>query len=351
MTKHENLTDEQISSLLCRNEAAAAIEVTLAELFHALKEKIPIRKIIAGQHVFIIVFSDDQKTLDFYYSVPSSGTRKASLETQKVIEILKLSQNEAIIGFSWTPHELSFGVFSKYSNDSEGVKGNPSDILFRVDKTGNIVQQSSNMSNVHIYKDGKLNISPTAIETWNETINSINILLEKAYKDDDFQYNVAITNSIVSMIISGFEIYTQRRFVELEGEGLSPNIQKLVDKVISTRKTTEDEKEKLYATSLDKLVEEKINFQSFDKCKQAYNSCYNIVFGNMEKSTELEKLKSFIQCRHQIIHVNPSFSCLNMKELPKKDPILSNKETAILMRDHFINFINKLHNKTMELRV
>ena len=155
ITKYQNLTDEQISSLLCRNEATAAIEVTLSELYHALKAKIPIRQITAGQHIFIIVFSNDQKTLDFYYSVPSSGTRKASIETQKVIEILKLSQNEAIIAFSWTARELSFGVFSKYSSDSEGAKGNTSDTLFRVDKTGNIVQQSSNMSNVHIYKDGK----------------------------------------------------------------------------------------------------------------------------------------------------------------------------------------------------
>lgn len=32
MTKYKNLTDEQISSLLCRNEATAGIEVTLPEL-------------------------------------------------------------------------------------------------------------------------------------------------------------------------------------------------------------------------------------------------------------------------------------------------------------------------------
>lgn len=350
MTKYKNLTDEQISSLLCRNKAAAGIEVTLSEIFSAFEAKIPIRQIKAGQHVFIIVFSDDQKTLDFYYSVPSSGTRKASIETKKVIEILKLSQNEAIIGFSWSPFEFSFGIFSKYSEKSYGVKGGESDILFKVDRTGSIVQQSSNMRNVHFYIDGKLNIAPSAIETWNETVNSINILLDKAYMDDDFQYNVSITNSIVSMIVSGFEIYTQRRFVEIAGEGITPNITKLVATVIATGKTTDDEKEKLYSTPLDELVENRINFQSFDKCKKAYNSCYNISFGNIEKSTELDKLKSFMRCRHQIIHVNPSFSCLNMKGLPKEQPILSNKDTAITMRDHFMNFIDKLHKETMALK-
>lgn len=243
-------------------------------------------------------------------------------------------------------------MFSKYSEKSYVVKGSKSDILFKVDRTGNIVQQSSSMSNVHFYIDGKLNIAPSAIETWNESVNNINILLDKAYKEDDFQYNnVSITNSIVSMTVSGFEIYTQRRFVEIAGEGITPNITKLVDTVIATGKTTEEEKEKLYSTPLYELVERRINFQSFDKCKKAYNSCYNIAFGNIEKSTELDKLKSFMQCRHQIIHVNPSFSCLNMKELPKKQPILSNKDTAIAMRDCFMNFIHKLHKETMELRI
>lgn len=249
---------------------------------------------------------------------------------------------EAIIGFSWTPQEISFSINSKNSNLSFGTKGGESDRIFRVDNFGNISESSPNISNIHFYIDGKMNLSPTAIETWNDTIKTVKLLAEKGYLEDEFQYNASITNSIVSMVVSGFEIYNQKRFLEIQGEGIEPNIQNLVDNVFG-------KKSNYYSLDFGKIVE-KINFQNFKDCKLAYNKCYGIVFGNFEDSTVLNNLQKYIKCRHQIIHVYPSSTCLNMKELPKEEPIMSNKETANNVIQTFDQFIKKLHVKTTELR-
>lgn len=350
MTKYENLSNQDIADLLCRSEATAGINVTLLELNEAMTLKKPLRQIIAGKHIFIIVFSDDKKTLDFYYSSPASGTRKASLNTSDVLKVLQSSHLEAIIGFSWTPNEMSFSINSKNSPLSFGTKGGKSDKKFRVDKFSNITEQSINTSNVHFYIDGKMNLSPTAIETWDDTISTVKLIVEKGYLEDYIQYNASITNSIISMVVSGFEIYNQKRFLEIQGEGIEPNIISLVNDVIA-KKSKQTYKEELYAYTLEQLVSrKKVNFQNYDICTLAYDKCYDIIFGSFEDSSTLNDLQKYIRCRHQIIHVYPSFTCLNMKEQPKEEPIMSNKETANNVIQTFDKFIKRLHEKTTELR-
>jgi len=342
MIKYENMSNQEIASLLCRSEAIAGITVTLTELNDAMTLKKPLRQVVAGKHIFIIVFSNDKKILDFYYSSPATGTRKASLNTSDILKVLKSSNMEAIIGFSWTPQEMSFSINSKNSPLSFGTKGGESDKKFRVDKFGNIAEISINTSNLYFYIDCEMHLSPTAIETWDDTIKTVKLIVEKGYLEDEFQYNASITNSIISMVVSGFEIYNQKRFLEIQGEGIEPNIQNLVDNVFGKQSN-------YYSLDFEKIIE-KINFQSFKYSKLAYNKCYGIIFGSFADSSELNSLQNYIKCRHQIIHVYPSFTCLNMKELPKEEPIMSNKETANNVIQTFDKFIKKLHVKTTELR-
>ncbi|MDD3855960.1 hypothetical protein [Sulfurimonas sp.] len=350
MIKYENVNAKQLSELLCRSEAKAGITVTLPQLYSAMQEKKAVNQVVAGEHIFIIVFSDDKYTLDFYYSSPATGTRKASLNTSDILKVLKSSNMEAIIGFSWTPQEMSFSINSKNSPLSFGTKGGESDKKFRVDKFGNIAEISISTSNLYFYIDGKMNLSPTAIETWDDTIKTVKLIVEKGYLEDEFQYNASITNSIISMVVSGFEIYHQKRFLEIQGEGIEPNIISLVNDAIA-KKSKQTYKEELYAYTLEELVsKKKINFQNYDICTLAYDKCYGIIFGSFEDSLALNSLQKYIKCRHQIIHVYPSFTCLNMKELPKEEPIMSNKETANNVIQTFDQFIKKLHVKTTELR-
>src|SRR3989339_500033 len=235
MIKYENVNAKQLSELLCRSEAKAGITVTLPQLYSAMQEKKAVNQVVAGEHIFIIVFSDDKYTLDFYYSSPATGTRKASLNTSDILKVLKSSNMEAIIGFSWTPQEMSFSINSKNSPLSFGTKGGESDKKFRVDKFGNIAEISISTSNLYFYIDGKMNLSPTAIETWDDTIKTVKLIVEKGYLEDEFQYNASITNSIISMVVSGFEIYHQKRFLEIQGEGIEPNIISLVNDAIAKK--------------------------------------------------------------------------------------------------------------------
>jgi len=103
--------------------------------------------------------------------------------------------------------------------------------------------------------------------------------------------------------------------------------------------------------SLEVILEKRIiNFQDFDNCKTTYNKCYNIVFGNIFASQEIDKIREYIGCRHQIIHLYPSLSCLNAEKTPDVEPIISNKKTAELIKETFDSFVSKLHIETLKLR-
>lgn len=343
MYKYENLTDNDISNLLCRNEASIGLPINLKEFNESFKKNQPLRQVVSKDHIFIILFSDNKKSLNFYHSSPGTGTRKASILFTECLDIFKANA-QAILIFSWCPESISFGIASKYTDKSYGARGRKSDKNFRVDRFGNITILSSIISETHFYINGKMNISPTAINTWKDTIKAVELLIEQGYIEDNFKYNVSITNSIISMIISGFEIYNKKRLIEIEGEGSKPNIMKWVKRLKKY-----DEPEEFH--NLEGIIKKKlINLQDFDSCKKAYNQCYNIIFGNIFKSQEIERIKEYIECRHQIIHVYPSLSCLNMAKMPTVPPIISNKETAILIKETFDNFISILHIETLKLR-
>jgi len=343
MQYYENLTNDEIASLLCLNEADTTLSVDFIEFNESFQKNIPLKQIVSKQHIFIIVFSDDKKSLDFYHSSPGIGTRKASILLKECLEIFKANA-QAFLRFSWNHEAMSFCIESKYTDKSYAAKGEKSDKTFRVDRLGSISVSSTALSEVHLYIDGEPNLSPTAIETWNDTIRSIELLLEKGYIEEEFKYNIAITNSIISMIISAFEVYNKKRLLEIEGEGNKPNITNWINKL---KKYEEPEK----YHNLEGIIKKKlINVQNFDNCKKAYKQCYNIIFGNFIESQKLEKIKEYIDCRHQIIHVYPSLNYLNMENTPNKPPIISNKETAILIKETFNDFINKLHEQTLLLR-
>jgi len=63
-------------------------------------------------------------------------------------------------------------------------------------------------------QDGKREIIPPAIHHWKKTFIAIDAL-KQAYSDD-FPNQVAITNMILILLVSGFETYCKVRFMELE---------------------------------------------------------------------------------------------------------------------------------------
>lgn len=341
MLKFENLSHTEIEKLLNVPESTVGIPISKEECINALENNIPIKQIVAGQHFFLIIFSDDKSKLNLYYSSPGTGTRQVFILKSEVLKFYK-SREVCIFSFAWSPHKIKFGIFSKTDSESIMGKETESDRIFRINKLGNISMCSPNVKQVHLYIDGISNASPYAVETWNDTIESINQLIKYGYKKDNYSFNVSITNCIISMIVSAFESYNKKRFLEIEGEGISPNID-------SWEKWFK-KKSDIDFTLSNIIKEDMINFQNFDKCKDAYKKAYKIGFNEIFDLKDIEQIKKFIKCRHQIVHVSPPFSCLNMKYIPKENPIIATKETVILMRDSFNDFIYILHNETLKLR-
>lgn len=172
-------------------------------------------------------------------------------------------------------------------------------------------------------------------------------------------YESIVTNLTLSILVTGFEAYTKRRFLELEKEGIRVNIEKLITSFYPKREREAGILNLLNQEALENdistlqyiIKRDNINFQSFQKCKEAYKQGYNIKFGELGLSGEsLNNLQQFIGYRHKIIHVSASLGILNQDKLPQENPIFPSKETRNLAEEHFKEFIEKLHQKSLTLQ-
>lgn len=103
-------------------------------------------------------------------------------------------------------------------------------------------------------------------------------------------------------------------------------------------------------TLFEEIIQNKINFQSYEECKRAYAKSYGIKFGEIRvDSTELNNLQRIIKFRHRIIHVSPLLSIVNQFEVPQKTPIFSNKDFAQNGIALFNKFIQLLHKGSLNL--
>jgi len=194
---------------------------------------------------------------------------------------------------------------------------------FRVGKDGALYQIGDEGVIVGSYSvrvDGQEVLSPLAKEIWDFTIVKTRHLLGHLSKDcgrEDFMFETILVQQILVMLVTGFEIYSKERFVELGGdsEPLSRN-----------------------------------HFQSYDRTKETYKGI-GIKFGEIPglKSDVLERLQKYILWRHKIIHSSQEMVILNAEQVPAKDPIFAKRELAEIAVSDFSYFINALHIETEKL--
>ncbi|NMG83273.1 MAG: hypothetical protein GIS02_03585 [Methanosarcinales archaeon] len=198
-------------------------------------------------------------------------------------------------------------------------------------------------------------LEPSAKEIWDFTVTKVNILIEGC-KLKDFLFESTLVQQCSTMLVTGFEVYTRTRFVEMEKEGKKPNIEGLM-KEFARKKFVKDEIEN-YAKSMGKSLLESmlevrkgkgvINFQNWKDCKAAYNKAYGIKFGEIPNLTGgiLENIQNYIALRHKIIYSKYDMTVLNFDKVPPEEPIFANKEFIEQVRDDFIEFMEKLHRET-----
>lgn len=96
-----------------------------------------------------------------------------------------------------------------------------------------------------------------------------------------------MSNFIIVTLVTGFEAYCKTKFLELESEGINPDLEALITAFYSQQErahfTADDLKEEAVARNrivLQKIVgDQRINFQDYEEAKKAYRKAYGIKFG------------------------------------------------------------------------
>lgn len=322
-------------------------------LFDASLEKGILVEITTGE-IFYRLERDSNLNLNFFHSSPGTNTRIST------IDLKQLPESDTVkIYLTWSPENIGLHVGSK------GVllqsKGKLSEKQFRIDSGGNVIQVGDSgveVMGLVVIQGDKTMLTSTAIQTWDETIKSIGFLL-KGESKDGFIFESICTNLSIVILITGFESYCKRRFLELESEGISCNFDGLIQKFIpndqqkNVKKLIEERTIRNKITPARQMINQGvINFQCYENCKDAFRIGYEIKFAEDLgiTSDEIKKLKEFISYRHSVIHVSP------LTVMPAPDPTRGvgvkppKNEYAHKGISVTSKFIHGLHNSSLKLR-
>lgn len=266
------------------------------------------------------------------------------------------------IALTWSEKENNLYVGEVGGSDLKSSKAEQQGGKIRIGKNGALYQIGDEGIEVGWYRireGGRDVLMPTAKEIWDFTITKANILIEGC-KLKDFLFESTLVQQCLVMLMTGFEVYTKEKFVEMEKEGREPNIQALTEEFVkreSVKGEIEDYARATGKSLLESILEVRkgkglINFQNWEDCKTAYNKGYGIKFGEIPdlKSKVLENIQEYIELRHKIIHSKEDMTMLNFDKVPPEEPIFAKKEFIEQARDDFIEFVEKLHNLTISTK-
>jgi len=337
-------TFNKISNALKRQTGTIIFNLNNCFEFKNPRLNFNIFEVVAHGHIY--VFRKEESEFVFYYSSLGSGTKVCKIKVSRITD-----ENVIYIVFRWGDGECKLNIEGKEALvEAVGINSSKQ---FRELKGKIFEFENIDMESLRFYsKDG--NIEPTAIDGWNEVVKGLNIL-NASYRD--YQHELITVNLSISSLVTGFENYLKKRFIELEKEGVKPNEEQLSKSVFSKWERDEklDEKtresaEKTGLSFIEKIANDKVNFQIYDDCKKVYNKAYGLKFSELEiDSSEIAKLKKIIKYRHRIVHVSPMLPVLNGTESLSEDPIFPKQK---LIKDGIINFdilINRIHQKSLNM--
>lgn len=347
---------DQLIEAMCRPVGSFVFDYTNNDLFNKKNSGGIIIDIPSKGHYFRLE-RDKEFCLNFYHSSPGTGTRLATIDLNNI----KVS-NTVFLCLTWSPENISLTVGPKIEGGqlirSDGF---PSPRDFSIGKDSQVYQigdKGVNVMGFEVYEGGKKIIGSSAIQTWRENVQAISVL-ETGHSEEGFIFEVVITNLILSMLVTGFETYTKKRFLEIEKEGIDPDIDSLLFEFLTKGEreknlidTIKEEANQENISTLEYFVNKgKINFQNFKQCNYAFKKAYKIRFSEIGiEQRVLEEIQQFIKYRHKIIHVTPLTSIYNIEIIPKTEPIFAKKELSDKAILDFNTFVEKLHNTTLSLR-
>lgn len=315
-----------------------------------------ILEIVAGAHIFRLDRTDDLY-LRFVHASPGTGTRIAKLN---LIEANAAKKNS--ITFTWAPNEIQLFLGPEIAGGTLSTAvGVPAPFQLQVATDGSIFQigdEGAQVMGTTVYVGGKEILSPSAEKTWKDTLQAVSMFLAGC-EEKDYMFRSIATNLTLGMLVTGFETYCQKRFLELEAEGITPNVDALVTAfypkrdrdadILNVLKQDAADNGKTVATEI--IGRGVINFQNYDSAKRAFNKAYGLRFGDLDIPSELlDSVQRSIKYRHRIVHVSPLIGILNQPNVPPEEPVFPTIELARKVASEFDEFISGLHKKSLTLR-
>lgn len=347
---------EKIREALRLPEATFEFRYRSDQLFDASMGTRVLVQVVTGENL-VRLERDSKLNLLFFHSSPGTGTRLARTS----LEPLMGSQAVRFL-LMWSPEEIGLHV-ADASNASRYVQatGTNSDRKFRVGADGSVFEvgdKGVEVAGLRVSQGGRTVLQPRAIETWNLTVEGVKILF-KGTSPDGYIFENVTTNMAIVMLMTGFETYCGRRFLELENEGINPHYNALVDEFLSTAERNRGDPASIVQEAKEKSVspvailrQKKIDFGNWDQCKSAYNKGYGVKFGDLKVANAvLEELQRLIRCRHRIVHVSPLLGMLNEDRISQSEsPVFANRGYGSKAMSVTSEFVTALHEATLKLR-
>jgi len=344
---------KQMATHQIRPEGTIAFKLSSEKLFDRDIDGGVIFEVGSEAHVFRLV-REKEPVLSYYHWSPGTGGRVARVDLSSTTEAATVQ-----IVFTWHPKKIQLFVVPVSTPGAKELfaEGQPTSRTFRTTKHGEIVQvgdEGIKLLDIRLHIGDIPILLPTALENWQATEKSCDVL-QRGKSDDGYMFEVVKNNSVLTKLITGFETYCKTRLIELEKEGVQPDLQQLAEFLAFK---SEDKKTLVQvsiqtahlmgASALELWLnhQRRINFQEFDKAKKAFNKAYRLKFGELGVSgDDIAKLKVLFTHRHRVIHVSPIATLIW-----NNDPA-SGKQLLVEAPDLFKVFIKKLHEATLSLGV
>jgi hypothetical protein len=347
---------DQIINHMRRPAGTLTFTYTFAGLFDPSVGRGILIQVVTGGYLFRLA-RDEDLNLTFTHAAPGTGTRVATVALEPLRGSASIN-----VAMTWSTEEIALYVLDAANPDRMlSAKGTQAPRRFQVGADGVIAEIGGpgvDVLGTTAYVNGKAVIQPPAIEAWHATLAAVRVLLSGS-SSEGYMYDVVSANLSIAVLVTGFETYCKRRFLELEQEGITPDIDLLFSIVLKREEKEkrgqgevleiEQEATARQISLIQLLADQRLNFQNFDRCKQYYNKAYGIKFGQDLNlgSGALDEVQRFIRARHRIIHVTPLTPMIFEPGKMDDETMEARTQRAIRVFD---TFIQGLHAATLRLR-
>lgn len=339
------------------NEKEGTIEFRIATMGNLFDEKLGrvwVFDMPVGLSRFLLI-REGYFNLLFYHFSPKLGIRIASLDVDKLSKAKGLyvavtwSETESCLYVGDIERKVGLLSARAESQPFRAISGKDGSFLL-------VGDEGLDVGIVYVKKGERVAVEPNAIEIFNFSIERVNTLIDGCSKGN-FLFETTCVQAGLVMLVSAFETYCRKRFLEMELEGWFLDFDLLCAEIISCRyldsykHEIEERSNTERKRKLELLIEDRrINFQDFDGCKEAFNKGYGVKFGEIPGITSqmIERIRELIEFRHKIVHSGRDATILNFEEFPDEKPIFSNKQSLEDAKNVLVEFIQKLHVATFK---